>query len=143
MDEFNYKDVISIHNCFSKINNYTKQIELNINKNSIIQKENKNIEYIENNSQIKDIIPGHIYNINGEIINKENDENIQENKYNNKITIKDNNSDIIDIFYSNYQKNIFDQLDIGDNIIITNALSCYDNINKKNYLIINNESKIN
>lgn len=143
LDDFNYEDVISIQNCFSKINNYTKQIELNINKNSIIQKENKNIEYIENNSQIKDIIPGHIYKINGEIINKENDENIQDNRYNNKITIKDNNSDIIDIFYSDYQKNIFDQLAIGDNIMITNSLSCYDNINKKTYLIINNESKIN
>ena len=143
LDDFNYEDVISIQNCFSKINSYTKKIELNINKNSIIQKENKKIEYIENNSQIKDIIPGHIYKINGEIINKENDENIQDDRYNNKITIKDNNSDIIDIFYSDYQKNIFDQLDIGDNIMVTNSLSCYDNINKKTYLIINNESKIN
>ena len=140
LDYFNFNDVISIQNCFSKINDYTKQIELNISYNSILQKENKNIEYIENNTTINDMIPGHIYNIIGEIINKENDDLFQEEKY--KITITDDNSNSIDIFYNDYQKDTIEQLRIGEKINITNVLACKDN-NKNIYLIMNKDSFIN
>lgn len=127
LDEYNFDDVISITNCSSKLNNYSQQLEIHLNKNSFFKKEDIDIQYSEVITLIKDIHLGHIYNIYG-IIREINSDVKQYDSSISTITIEDDSSSI-EVIIPYFKKDIISQLKVGDEIKITNVSSKYDDLN--------------
>lgn len=68
MNEIKENDTILIKNVSAKMNTYSKKVELQMGDASGIEKINKTIDYQEKFTDIKNIKPGSLYSIKGNII---------------------------------------------------------------------------
>ncbi|MCL2141750.1 MAG: OB-fold nucleic acid binding domain-containing protein [Methanimicrococcus sp.] len=68
LDEFDFDETVDILNAYSRINNFSQQVELNVGNRGNIVASDKKIQYQEKLDNINDILPGKSYSVQGRIL---------------------------------------------------------------------------
>ncbi|WNY25720.1 OB-fold nucleic acid binding domain-containing protein [Methanolapillus millepedarum] len=68
LDEFDFGETIDVMNAYSRVNNFSQQVELNVGNRGSVATSTKAITYQEKLDKINDILPGKSYSIQGRVI---------------------------------------------------------------------------
>ena len=68
LDEFDFDETVDILNAYSRLNNFSQLVELNIGNRGNIVASDKKIQYQEKLDNINDILPGKSYSVQGRIL---------------------------------------------------------------------------
>ncbi|MCL2863049.1 MAG: OB-fold nucleic acid binding domain-containing protein [Methanimicrococcus sp.] len=68
LDEFDFGDPIDVLNAYSRMNNFSQTVELNVGSRGNIVASDKEILYQEKLDSINDILPGKAYSVQGRVI---------------------------------------------------------------------------
>jgi replication factor A1 len=68
LDEFDFDETVDILNGYSRVNNFSQQVELNIGNRGNITASAKKIQYQEKFDNINDVLPGKSYSVQGRVL---------------------------------------------------------------------------
>jgi len=68
LDEFDFGESVDILNAYSRMNNFSQTIELNVGSRGSVVASNKEVLYQEKLDNINDILPGKAYSVQGRVL---------------------------------------------------------------------------
>jgi replication factor A1 len=68
LDEFDFGESVDILNAYSRMNDFSQSVELNIGSRGNIAASEKEVQYMEKFDSVNDILPGKSYSVQGRII---------------------------------------------------------------------------
>ena len=68
LDEFDFGDSIDILNAYSRLNNFSQTVELNVGSRGSVIASDKKIQYQEKLDNINDVLPGKAYSVQGRVL---------------------------------------------------------------------------
>ena len=68
LDEFDFDETVDILNAYSRVNNFSQQVELNVGNRGNVVASDKKIQYQEKLDNINDILPGKSYSVQGRVL---------------------------------------------------------------------------
>jgi len=68
LDEFDFGESVDILNAYSRLNNFSQTVELNVGSRGNVVASDKEILYQEKLDQINDILPGKAYSVQGRVL---------------------------------------------------------------------------
>lgn len=68
LDEFDFGESVDILNAYSRINNFSQTVELNVGSRGNVIASEKEVQYQEKLDNINDILPGKAYSVQGRVI---------------------------------------------------------------------------
>jgi len=68
LDEFDFGETVNILNAYSRLNNFSQQVELNVGNRGSVVASDKEILYQEKLDNINDILPGKPYSVQGRVL---------------------------------------------------------------------------
>ncbi|WNY26277.1 OB-fold nucleic acid binding domain-containing protein [Methanolapillus ohkumae] len=68
LDEFDFGETVEVTNAYSKLNNFSQQVELNVGNRGNVAASQKEVLYKEKVDKINDILPGKSYSVQGRVI---------------------------------------------------------------------------
>lgn len=144
LDEIDFDETIEVLHAYSRQNAFNQQIELNMSSRGIIQKTEKNVEYIEKFTDIADINAGESYSVQGKVLEigelreferEDGTESVVAN-----LQLKDETGSIKLTLWGD-QAYVIEDLDIDSEIQVIDALAKYG-LNEEIELSVGNRSRI-
>ena len=144
LDEIDFDETIEILHAYSRQNAFSQQIELNMSSRGIIQKTEKNVEYIEKFTDIADIAAGESYSVQGKVLEigelreferEDGTESVVAN-----LQLKDETGSIKLTLWGD-QAYVIEDLDIDSEIQVIDAFAKYG-LNEEIELSVGNRSRI-
>jgi len=144
LDEIDFDETIEILHAYSRQNAFSQQIELNMGSRGIIQKTEKNVEYIEKFTDIADIAAGESYSVQGKVLEigelreferEDGTESVIAN-----LQLKDETGSIKLTLWGD-QAYVIEDLDIDSEIQVIDAFAKYG-LNEEIELSVGNRSRI-
>lgn len=144
LDEIDFDETIEVLHAYSRQNAFSQQIELNMSSRGIIQKTEKNVEYIEKFTDIADVAAGESYSIQGKVLEigelREFEREDGTASVVSNLQLKDETGSIKLTLWGD-QAYIIEDLDIDSEIQVIDAFAKYG-LNEEIELSVGNRSRI-
>lgn len=144
LDEIDFDETIEVLHAYSRQNAFSQQIELNMSSRGIIQKTEKNVEYIEKFTDIANVAAGESYSIQGKVLEigelREFEREDGTASVVSNLQLKDETGSIKLTLWGD-QAYIIEDLDIDSEIQVIDAFAKYG-LNEEIELSVGNRSRI-